>query len=282
MSRPIRAFVGLNGSGKTLCMVEEMALPAIKEGRPVYSTCRIGSPDDEKWFDGCYPLTTAAQLLDVPEHSAVLIDEVTASFPSRQHAALPPDVQRWSNQLRKKDIEFGWTGPNWRRMDSMLREVTQRVTVCRAMVGSRVVRRASDGRIARYGDDGLYLSAMFGALEGEPGRKVRWPNEWGAYELFRFKTYSADDFDEFNEDQARKRLRPINKKFYWRRRHDGWRSYSTLEPVALLSHLDEFGTCVRCGGTRPRPRCKCASERAAQEERRASADPAPLVDEPAS
>ncbi len=255
MGNSIRGYVGKNGGGKTLAMIEEVALPSLARGRPVYSTVRVGSPDGTDWFENCYPLVNLAQLLTV-ERCAVLIDEITSSFPARQAMVLPPDAQRLSNQLRKGDIEFAWTAPNWMRADKMFREVTQEVTVCRSMVSSRYVRSAETGKVARYDEDGQFSSPMFPLLDGKPGGRVRWPNSWPARELFRFKTYNAEDFEEFSL-HTQNRVKAIRKRWYVRRRHKAWKSYSTLEEVVLLAHLDESGICVACGGTRTRPKCVC-------------------------
>lgn len=262
--RPIRAFVGLNGGGKTLAMVEQVALPALASGRKVYSTCRIGAPEEHAWIEGAEPLTELGQLMEVRD-CAVLLDEVTSSFPARQAMSLPPDAQRLSQQLRKRDVDLAWTAPTWQRADKMFREVTQEVTYCKSMWTAKFVRDSRTGKVVRYDSRGRYSSRMFPECRGKPGARVRWPNAWPARELFRLKTYSAEDFEEYSL-QTKKQIRAIRKDWYWRRWHQGWKSYSTLEEVELLAHLDEAGICVACGGTRARAKCKCVSKRTVESE----------------
>jgi hypothetical protein len=258
----IRGYVGFNGGGKTLCMVEREALPSLKRGREVYANCRIGDPTiPGHWLDGAHPLHEPAQLLEL-SNATVLLDEITSVFPSRQTHSLPPDIQRLLNQFRKRDLTIAWSGPHWMRTDKMLREVTQSVTVCRSFFPERYAR-SKRGRILRYDRDGVaFVNGE--PVEGKPGRRVRWPSEWRPRTVFRFSTYSASDFEEFSLNTTN-RVKAVRRQWYWRRAHKAQHSYSTLEEVMLFGHLDEHGLCVRCGGSRPRRKCSCPESQNATE-----------------
>lgn len=229
MGAPIYGFVGPNGGGKTLCAVETLARPALERGRQVVSTCYI---------EGAYALESLRQLPEL--HGAtILLDEITSCFPSRQSNTMPPEVARILNQLRKDDCVVAWTGPSWDRADKILREVTDQVTVCRSYLDGRprAVRRAPDAS--------------------------SWPHNL----LFRWRTYSVTLGDQFRvgdttEGQRKGRtksdMKPTRARWY-RRPRDGSGAqslYRTLDKVLLLDHLDEFGNCFQCGGTRRRPVCQ--------------------------
>jgi len=236
-------------------MVEREALPALASGREVWSNFRIGSPHDPTdWLPGAYSLTHPEQLLEL-RSCTVLLDEITSVFPARQAMSLPPDVQRVLNQFRKRDITIGWSAPNWLRADKMLREVTQSVTTCRAF-GREFFARDRRGHVMRYDKDGLAEVPGYGPVTGTAGKRVRWPNEWPPRVAFRFSTYAAVDFEEFSINAAQK-IKATKREWYLRRRHQAYRSYSTLEELTLFGHLDESGICVHCGGTRKRKSCSC-------------------------
>ena len=230
MSSPIRAFVGLNGGGKTLAAVELVALRSFAEGRPVVSNFRIDHP---LWR----PLTSWRDIGGLRE-CALILDEINAAAPARSWGALPPELCRTLDQLRKVDVEVCWTAPDWGRADKNLRSVTRRVTTCRGMWADRWLR---DERGRRVRDDN--------------GRAMRYPYRWKPNRLFRWVTYSAEEFDEFTFSAARK-LKPIDRQWYYRARHPAHRMYDTLESVALLDHLDFTGVCPICDGTRKRHTCK--------------------------
>lgn len=178
----------------------------------------------------------------------LLLDEISAVLPSRSFAAMPPELLRVINQLRKVDVQLGWSAPAWERCDLALREVVFAVTLCRGMLPDRW-RRVDAGR------------SMFPARErDEDGRPVSWGRGWPPNRLFRFFTYDAFEFDEFTADQnkqARSGIRPRRSTWYWRSRHDAHRCYDTLAGVDLLDHLDFTGVCVHCDGSKKRHPCRC-------------------------
>jgi len=248
----IRAFVGANGGGKTLAMIQALALPAWKAGRPVCANLaldptRLGYPSDL-----FIPLETWRQIPEL-EGCNLLLDEISSVLPSRQAMSVPPQLVRILNQLRKGDVQLGWTAPNWARCDVLLREVTQAVTVCKGSFPDRYHRepavdiaRAIKGKAARFPK----------AARDDDGHRQRYDAGWLPNRLFTFETYDAMEFDEFSYSTV-KDVRPRGRRRYWRSRHAAQLAYSTLQAVDLLDHLDDVGTCVVCGGQRRRERCAC-------------------------
>lgn len=236
MAAPIRAFVGPNGSGKTLAAVALVALPALRAGREVVSTCAIDHPGAR--------LLRSWREIDELRSCVLLLDEITSQLPSRQALQLPPQLQRTLNQLRKVDVEVVWTAPNWARADVMLREVTMEVTVCRGYLPDYWVREP--------GVAPLWLPS------GRRAGRVR--SRWPHNRLFRWLSYDATAFDEFTYHRVRD-VRPRWRCWYWRPwQPEGW-LYDTLAAVELLDHLDDVGVCAICGGQRRRPSCTCGPVR---------------------
>lgn len=119
---PIAAYVGVNGSGKTLLMVHD-TLPSLANGRDIYTTVPLHLPD------GTIPpnvhiLHDWSQVLEA-EHADILLDEVSAIASARETEALPPQIATLLQQLRKRDLLLRWTAPNWMRADRILRETTR-------------------------------------------------------------------------------------------------------------------------------------------------------------
>jgi hypothetical protein len=278
----IRAFVGANGGGKTLAMVEGMVLPAWADGVRVVGNMRLypavagfdkalameiyswrdivrvgvrndrdgralrerpsGGPvdEDQAVAEGLAPSELPLWSITDNESCVLVVDEISAMLPSRQSMSLPAQLGRELNQLRKSDVEVGWTAPNWSRCDSFLREVTQEVTVCKGSWPDKWLRDEQN-KIVRD-------------IHGE---KVRYPKRgWEPNRLFRFATFDARDFDEFSYSTV-KDVVPKRRARYWRPKHVAQYCYDTLQPVGMLDHLDDVGQCVVCGGSRSRPKCSC-------------------------
>lgn len=248
----IHAYVGANGSGKSLAMVHdtlttldgitwrcenpthahthpEYVDPLTGEigskfegSRLVYSTVPILDSDTGDPHPVYVRLTEWSQLLGA-EHADVLFDEVVGIASSREHNGLPVQVQNLLVQLRKKDLVLRLTAPAFARMDKIIREVTQAVTLCRGMFGHRP--------------------------EGALWRQAR---------LFWFKTYNAVDFEDFTADGS-KNLSAINSSFMWGPRSRAFASYDTLGQVERVGEVLDSGRCAHCGGKRSIPLCKCGS-----------------------
>lgn len=239
-SSAIIGFVGPNGGGKTLAMVELLAEPALAKGWRVIANFELFH---EKWerLVSWRQLNDLETRADVDQPVILLLDEITSVLPSREAMRLPAQLARVTNQLRKANVTLGWSAPAWARADVMLREVTQSVWVCRGMFSDFYER-----------DDGKH-AFPFRGKKGEP-----LSHGWGSHCLFRWEEYDAVALDEFTYNRAEK-IGALRRKWYWRPNHTAHRLYRTLDPVQLLDHLDDAGLCVNCGGVRRRPTCKCKS-----------------------
>jgi len=230
----ITAAVGKNGSGKTLALVERVVVPALAEGRPVLSNITVFAstadahlpPGEREPHRLWIPYRTPAQLLEV-EGAAVVIDEIQSAFSSRESSKMPSAVLNALLQLRHRDNVFAWSAPSWKRADTIIREVTIELILCSGHLPKKV-----------------------------PGQL------WGDNRLFRLRFFDAEDFEEFSLSSAKSQredtLRPVRREWYWRPRHDAHQLYDSTEDVKLFEGLDEFGTCIVCHGSRPRPKCSCA------------------------
>lgn len=255
MSFSIRSFVGANGGGKTLAAVALCALPSWEQGRPVVANLNL-HPERAGFSPDLFrPLESWRDIPDL-QGCTLILDEITSVLPSRQSMSLPPQLARVLNQLRKQDVKLAWTAPDWRRADTILREVTQAVTVCRGSFPDRYERVTDHQR------------TFPAAVRDESGARVLWANGWKPNRFFVWRTFDALEFEEFSQTQA-KQLRPARVTRHWRTRHKAHLCYDTLEGVSLLDHLDDVGTCVVCGGHRSRAKCKCAGGEAAQAKRAA-------------
>lgn len=254
MTEPITAFYGKNGSGKSLCMVERIILPALAEGRTVLSNMVIfDSPADahlpsaERLVHPLWqPLTCPADLIELHD-TTVAVDEIQSAFSSRESTKMPAQTVNDLLQLRKDNNALAFTAPSWKRADITIREVVLEVVLCTGHFPKRV-----DG------------------------------NVWASNRLFRYRFYNGEDFEEFNlasakSDQAGT-IEPAYSKWYRRSKHQAHLMYDTHQHVGTFSHLDDFGHCTTCGGTRKRPACACpprtATEAAQSSRSGDGADPA--------
>lgn len=217
----IHAYVGANGSGKSLAMVHD-TLPSLDAGRTVLSTVRLLDASTGLEHPSYVRLTDWSQLLDA-EHADVLFDEVVGIAGSREHAGLPVQVANLLVQLRRRDLVLRWTAPNWSRADKIIREVTQAVTLCRGMWGDR----SADDR-------------------------------WAPKRLFRFKTFDTVDFEEWSLDKS-VRLSSAGRGWLVGPRSRAFASYDSLGQVERVGEVLDSGRCAHCGGRRAIPQCKCDS-----------------------
>lgn len=279
----ITAYVGANGGGKSAAMVAD-AIPDLEAGRPVLSTVRIldyENPrecDDERcaenpdrlahfkmvpteegrqaeirnarrlFFDGehaslepverkCIGVHDAAHPLWIPwsrhdqllrfNFGRVLADEMTGVFSSRESQGLPSEVLNHLQQLRRADIPFAYTCPDWARTEKSLREPTQSVTVCTGYFPTE--------------------APMQGDLE----------RTWKARRLFKWRTYDARALDELTEGK-RQEVGVDVAEWHWGPDSVAFSAYDTFAPVLQVGFTAESGSCIRCGGSRPRRKCSCS------------------------
>lgn len=161
----------------------------------------------------------------------VYADEITGFASSREIKNMPPQVANYLVQLRRRNVVLRWTTPSWGRADTIIREVTQAVTLC---VGSVPKRRAQQ--------------------VGEA------PRLWRDNRLFMARTYDPHEFDEV-EARRLEHARPGVWAMYWRPKGLTETAYDTLDSVTALGWANEAGMCISCGGARRTPSCSCADHK---------------------
>lgn len=241
---PIRAYVGANGSGKSLAAVHDL-VPVLDAGQmPVLSTVRLldfrnprpcddpycqgeGHPDHAAAHPSWRALVDARQMVDAHD-CVIFLDEVTGVASSREGSKLPVQLANLLVQCRRRNIELVWTAPNWARADRIVREVTQCVTACR---GFWPRTRMADGKA------------------------------WSENRLFMWKSYDARDMDQWSEEK-RKKIRAHHVQWHRRSRHLAQSAYDTFAGVASFGWASDAGMCMSCAGRRTVPICKCGTERA--------------------
>lgn len=225
---PIVAYVGSNGHGKTLAMVYD-TLPSLDAGRKVIST--VALYDEHGNLHPCYErLESLEQIMDA-ERCDLLLDEVTGVASSRGSNNLPVALANRLGQLRKQDVVVRWTAPAWMRAEVIVRETTQLVVLCRAFFPTKA--------------------------EDEDGARM-----WRQARLFAWKAYDAMEFEDFNLSKS-ERLKPKARQLLWRPGASGRRAesaYDTYEAVSTIGAIAESGSCMTCGGNRPRPKCRCTDD----------------------
>lgn len=116
---PISAYVGVNGSGKSLAAVAVAITDQKRRGRPIITNIQGLRAEH-------YLIEDVEQLPDVMGSigsCTVVLDEAGAMFSSRD-AGRNKAFQKAVQQLRKYDARLIWTAPAFARADKILREVT--------------------------------------------------------------------------------------------------------------------------------------------------------------
>jgi hypothetical protein len=159
----------------------------------------------------------------------VLADEMTGIASSRESQTLPSEVLNHLQQLRRADIPFAYTCPDWARADKSLREPTQAVTVCTGYLKTE--------------------APLFGDQE----------RVWKARRLFNWRTYDARALDQLTEGKKQDVGAEV-KDWHWGPSSLAFRLYDTFAPVLQVGTATESGRCFRCGGTRPPQKCSCSDQ----------------------
>lgn len=128
----LHLFVGKFGGGKSISAV-----------RRCYNVCRIhhnvtiltnltltGFPADTRIIK----LVNSKQILDLPDKSIVLIDEIGSIFNSRDYAknkeSVPKAVYQHLLQMRHRRVMMIGTVQRWNLLDKQLRDIADTVTEC--------------------------------------------------------------------------------------------------------------------------------------------------------
>lgn len=160
----------------------------------------------------------------------VLADEMTGIASSRESQTLPSEVLNHLQQLRRADIPFSYTCPDWARADKSLREPTQAVTVCTG-----------------------FLKKAMAPAEGELERV------WKPRRLFKWQTYDARALDQLTDGKKADVGTEVSD-WHWGPSSLAFRAYDTFAPVLQVGTATESGRCFRCGGTRPPRKCSCSDQ----------------------
>jgi hypothetical protein len=222
-SYPIRGYVGPNGGGKSLAMVNDI-LPSLVRGRPVLSTVKLLGPDGNP-HPSYIPFTDFDQLLDF-SHGDVLMDEIVGIANSRDANRLPSQIQNVLVQLRRRDITLSWSAPNWARSDKIIREVTQAVTECRGFYPARSARDAA-GEIRL----------------------------WAPKRVFQWRTFDTIEFEEWTAGK-REKVNPLVAHWFCGPGSAAFRAYDTLDSVSMVKQSDADDRCVYCDKKKRAEYCK--------------------------
>lgn len=182
---PITAFVGSNGSGKTLTAVAFCVTDHKKTGRPIVANVG-GLAVDHYSFDDVEALP---DLLGEVGSCNLLIDEAGAMFASRD-AGRNKAFQKTVQQLRKYDARLLWTAPAFARADKILREVTFDVILCQPILKVRVSGKAWPSTrlifqkrfdVARLDTSGMTINKNAKAKGVSIVRTARWQNAFDSF-----------------------------------------------------------------------------------------------------
>jgi hypothetical protein len=229
----IHAYVGSNGGGKSMAAVYD-SLPSLAMGRPIVSTVRILDPATGEPHPLWVPLDDFRVLLEV-ERADVIMDEVTGVASSRESAGMPAAVANHLMQLRRRDVSLRWTAPNWKRADTLIREVSRGITTC---VG----------------------------FAPEPAPKVDGQDRlWRSRRGFMWRTYDAKNFDEWSTAKERSsskshRIKPAARQMVWCPGLIARSAYDTFDAVLTLGAVSDAGLCMDCGGKRRAKSCSCKDD----------------------
>lgn len=118
----VEGFVGLPGSAKTYSLVVK-GLEALSKNRPVYANFSL---------QGAIYFQKISDILQV-RNGVILIDEINLSFPSRMWNKVPGWVLYYWSQTRKFGLDIYYTSQSLKRVDTVIREVSNYTWVCKKL-----------------------------------------------------------------------------------------------------------------------------------------------------
>jgi hypothetical protein len=184
---PITAFVGVNGSGKTLTAIAFAISDQKRTGRPLVTNVGGLSVDH-------VPIEGVEELPDLMADLGtcnVVLDEAGAMFASRdtgRNKAFEKSVQ----QLRKFDARLLWTAPAFARADKILREVTFDVILCQPIIKFRVPGKAWPSTrlifqkrfdVARLDTSGMSINKNAKAKGFSVVRTAKWQHAFDSFHV---------------------------------------------------------------------------------------------------
>lgn len=246
---PIMAYVGANGAGKTFMMVYDTLL-TLPHNRTILSTVEIfdidnprpcddpqcdspNHPDHQALHPNFVRLTSYHQLL-MAKNCDILLDEVQGFLSSRETSNLPTAVATKLLQLRKDDCVLRYTSPSWTRVDILVREVTQYVTLSVP-----------------------YFAVQRKTLPGQP------PALWRDRLVFFVRSFDASLVSDFDPAAANDGYgsKPKFIQILFRPTSIVQKAYDTRQSVSALGWASETGLCLVCGGKRKAVPCICSNHK---------------------
>lgn len=226
---PIMGYNGLNGDGKTFCMVRD-TLPDLAAGRRVLSTVALLDPHTGNPHPLYVPFRHWSQLDDWV-NGPILLDEVTGVMDSRE-SGMPRKVRKKIPQMRRANAPIRWTGIDWDNSDRRLRQITKAVTMCKGYLPRGGIVRA-DGSV-----DAVEM--------------------WLPNRLFLFTTFDtstmnqSQDGQQLTQEDAKKRKAKVKKReIVWGPGSLAFECYNTLDSVDSIDN-----SCPVCQGKVPEKTCK--------------------------
>lgn len=131
----VEGWLGHQGDGKSYCLVAH-CIEALLAGNDVWSNLAI---------HGCHHFDTWDELMFVLQHAkqsdkriTVAIDEAGKFLSSRFWQKADPRMLSLLQERRKvgKGVDLCFSCPSWRMIDTQLRDVTQRVRICKRIGGT--------------------------------------------------------------------------------------------------------------------------------------------------
>lgn len=168
----LHLFVGKFGGGKTISAV-----------RRCYNVCRThhnvtiltnltltGFPADTRIIK----LINSKQILDLPDKSIVLIDEIGSIFNSRDYAknkeSVPKAVYQHLLQMRHRRVMMIGTVQRWNLLDKQLRDIADTVTECHSYMPDP---------FARYTTCAEYIAEDYDLWKSNPLLPIRCLDYYG-------------------------------------------------------------------------------------------------------
>lgn len=127
---PITAYVGVNGSGKTLTAIAFALRDLERNGRTLITNVG-GLSAEHVPFNGVDELP---DLLASTGTCNIVMDEAGAMFPSSDRGKEGKAFRATCQQLRKYKARLLWTAPTFGRAEKICREVTFMCILCRPLI----------------------------------------------------------------------------------------------------------------------------------------------------
>lgn len=264
----LRAYVGANGSGKTMVAVEECVIPALMAGfwaaaNVTLNVEPLGIAEGERTLllDSWTQIPRLGVQHGDPGRSltnnqpcVLLLDEALACLPARSWSSTPAELLRTMDQFRKADVLVAITAPAFSKIERSLRSNIQTVTLCRGYSPDCWLR---DQTRPRSQPPASWVRPGYPVLRDPSGVKQPFRGLWQPNRKFLATTYDAASFEDFTSNVVN-RVEPLGERVWDRRRGLAQDVIATREQVQLLDHVDQ-GQCAGCGReVRERKRyCNC-------------------------